>query len=185
MPQMILASTDRDSRGEALFNPCVWIAAYTNPRAEKRVRDELDDRGIPNFLPLLTRPGRRHPVSEPLFPSYIFCHVEPEPFWTRRIVDIKGVARLLSYPGEDQLRHPFPIPDDQIAGVRLALSAGLVQETVPLVDVGRRVRIGSGILKGVEGLLTERRGRQVFVMAVEGIGRSITVDLSGYKVDIL
>ena len=58
---------------ESVFS---WYAVYTAARAEKKVKERLDQIGIENYLPLRTEyrvwSDRKKKVSVPLISGYIF-----------------------------------------------------------------------------------------------------------------
>ena len=59
-----------------------WYAVYTTSRAEKKVKQRLDESGIENYLPLRTEiriwSDRKKKVSLPLIPGYIFVRIAVE-----------------------------------------------------------------------------------------------------------
>ena len=79
-----------------------WYAAYTNPRHEKYVARQLDERSIDSFLPLyrsLRRwKDRRKQIELPLFPGYVFVHFDLQQ--RLRILGLPGVVRLVSFNGQ-------------------------------------------------------------------------------------
>lgn len=66
---------------ESVFS---WYAVYTAARAEKKVKERLDQIGIENYLPLRTEyrvwSDRKKKVSVPLISGYIFVHIKEETF---------------------------------------------------------------------------------------------------------
>src|SRR5580658_7046112 len=56
-----------------------WYAAYTAPRHERYVTQQMDGRRIDCFLPLYRSvrrwKDRRMQVELPLFPGYVFVHL--------------------------------------------------------------------------------------------------------------
>ena len=64
---------------ESVFS---WYAVYTAARAEKKVKERLDQIGIENYLPLRTEyrvwSDRKKKVSVPLISGYIFVHIKEE-----------------------------------------------------------------------------------------------------------
>jgi transcription antitermination factor NusG len=68
----------RQDRAPAeLYEAPHWYACYTRARHEKRVDEQLAERGLETYLPLLARErqwsDRRKVVEFPLFPGYVFC----------------------------------------------------------------------------------------------------------------
>jgi transcription antitermination factor NusG len=53
----------------------------------------------------------------------------------------------------------------------------------PFLKIGQRVRICSGALNGVEGVLTSRNGDRTLVISVDAIQRSLAVRVEGYEVE--
>jgi transcription antitermination factor NusG len=53
----------------------------------------------------------------------------------------------------------------------------------PFLNIGQRVRIRSGALQGVEGILVSRSGENSLVISVEAIQRSMAVRIEGYDVE--
>src|SRR5579872_4728704 len=55
-----------------------WYALHTHPRHEKRVVQQLTDRGVEAFLPLVTEvhrwSDRKKAVQLPLFSCYVFAN---------------------------------------------------------------------------------------------------------------
>src|SRR5438270_3780512 len=56
-----------------------WYAAYTLPRHEKKIAEDLPERGVEIFCPVYrsgrTWNGRRATVEMPLFAGYVFVHI--------------------------------------------------------------------------------------------------------------
>ena len=61
------------------FEESRWFAAYTSPRHEKHVSQQMERRGIQNFLPLYTSirrwKDRRKELELPIFPGYLFVRM--------------------------------------------------------------------------------------------------------------
>ena len=156
-----------------------WYACYTRARHEKTVDRQLRGRGIETYLPLLERErrwkDRTKRVAFPLFPSYVFAR-----FTLRDIHEIlrtPGVSTIVRVAG-----HPAPIPDQELANVRLFVDAlqttGSEPDFGPYVEEGKRVRVVAGPLRGVEGIVVERRGRHRVLVGVSAIRQGLEVDVA-------
>jgi transcription antitermination factor NusG len=77
----------------------------------------------------------------------------------------------------------IPIPEEQINAVRLIIEEGLPVCSHPFLKIGQRVRIRTGALNGVEGILVSRSGERTLVISLEGIQRSLQVRIEGYDVE--
>jgi transcription antitermination factor NusG len=76
-----------------------------------------------------------------------------------------------------------PIPDEQINTVRSLVEGQLPWSTHPFLKIGQRVRIRSGALDGLEGILVSRNGDRTLVISVDAIQRSLAVRVEGYEVE--
>src|SRR5512139_3690121 len=79
-----------------------WYAIYTNPRAEKQVRDRLMEAGVQVFLPLQKTyriwSDRKKLVEVPLLSSYVFVKVTPLEF--PKVYQSSGVVRFITFEGQ-------------------------------------------------------------------------------------
>ncbi len=53
----------------------------------------------------------------------------------------------------------------------------------PFLKIGQRVRIRSGALDGLEGILVSRNGDHTLVISIDAIQRSLAVRVEGYEVE--
>jgi transcription antitermination factor NusG len=51
------------------------------------------------------------------------------------------------------------------------------------LKIGQRVRIRSGALDGLEGVLVQRDGDRTLIISVDAIQRSLAVSVEGYEVE--
>lgn len=97
---------------ESVFS---WYAVYTAARAEKKVKERLDQIGIENYLPLRTEyrvwSDRKKKVSVPLISGYIFVHIKEETFVP--VLTTPGVVTFLKEKGK-----AVAIPAEQIERLR-------------------------------------------------------------------
>jgi transcription elongation factor/antiterminator RfaH len=142
-----------------------WYAIHTRSRHEKQVDLFLRERGIETFLPLIQTLSRRRDrkkyVDIPLFPGYLFVCTEKE-----RLYDVKytrGVTRII---GTD-MDTPTPIPDKQILDIKSIMESDVKLDPFPYLKKGRTVRVKSGPLKGLEGILVERKGHYKLVIRID------------------
>jgi transcription antitermination factor NusG len=151
-----------------------WYAAYTCANHEKRVAAELVARGVEQFLPVYSSvrrwKDRRVNLDLPLFPGYVFVRLVLSD--RLRVVQIPSVVRLVGFGGL-----PTALPDTEMEIMRSGLSGRLCAEPHPFLTEGRRVRVRSGPLAGMRGILLRRRGKARFVISVELIMRSMAVEM--------
>ena len=142
-----------------------WYAVHTRSRHEKQVDLFLSERGVETFLPLVhtlsRRRDRKKYVDIPLFPGYLFVCAEKE-----RLYDVKytkGVTRIIG----TGLGAPTPIPDKQILDIKSVMETEVQLDPFPYLKKGRMVRVKSGPLKGMEGILVERKGHYKLVIRID------------------
>jgi transcription termination/antitermination protein NusG len=159
-----------------------WYGLQTRPRHEKIVAHRLEERGVTAFLPLVSEEhrwsDRKKTVQVPLFSCYVFAKFAPNRSDRLRVLRVDGVFGLVGDRGEGT-----PIPDEQIAAVQSLVETQLPWSTHPFLKIGQRVRIRSGVLDGLEGILVSRNGDRSLVISVEAIQRSLAVRVEGYEVE--
>jgi transcription antitermination factor NusG len=159
-----------------------WFAVETRPRHEKKVSIALQDKGVENFLPLFSEAhqwsDRRRIVEMPVFPRYVFIHIESA---TSARIPVLRTGGVMSFVGNRGVG--AAIPDVQIDNVRNIITHGVPFTCSSFVDVGQRVRIRGGALDGVEGVLSAINGNQSLVVSVEMIRRSLAIRVEGYRIE--
>ncbi|MGA8273797.1 MAG: UpxY family transcription antiterminator [Candidatus Sulfotelmatobacter sp.] len=159
-----------------------WYGLQTRPRHEKIVAQRLEERGVTTFLPLVTEvhrwSDRKKSVQVPLFSCYVFARFVPNRSDRLRVLRVEGVFGLVGAGGEGA-----PIPDGQIDAVRNLVKGQLPWSSHPFLKIGQRVRIRSGALDGMEGILVSRNGDRTLVISVDAIQRSLAVRVEGYEVE--
>lgn len=159
-----------------------WYALHTRPRHEKLVVLRLHEQGVETFLPIVTEvrrwSDRKKSVQLPLFSCYVFAKFLSNRTQRLNVLRVSGVLGLVGSQGEGT-----PIPDEQIDAVRSVLESTLPWSAHPFLKIGQRVRIRSGALDGVEGILVSRNGSTRLVISVDAIQRSLSVQVEGYQVE--
>jgi transcription termination/antitermination protein NusG len=151
-----------------------WYAAYTCANHEKRVVEQLGLRKVENFLPLYASvrrwKDRRVTLELPLFPGYVFVRMALRD--RLQVQQVPGVARLVGFDGM-----PAALPDQEIEALRTSLGSAVRAEPHPYLSAGRRVRMKSGPLAGLEGVVVRRKKRVRFVVSMELIQRAVAVEV--------
>jgi transcription termination/antitermination protein NusG len=159
-----------------------WYGLQTRPRHEKIVAQRLEERGVTAFLPLVSEvhrwSDRKKTVQVPLFSCYVFAKFIPNRSDRLRVLRVDGVFGLVGAKGEG-----IAIPDQEIDAVRSLVETELPWSAHPFLKIGQRVRIRSGVLDGVEGILVSRNGDRSLVISIDAIQRSLSVRVEGYEVE--
>jgi transcription antitermination factor NusG len=160
-----------------------WYAFRVRPRHEKLVSMSLRGKGYEEFLPLAKSKRRwadRSPIIEmPLFPGYIFCDTARSEIGKIRLT--RGVVDVIRAGSS-----PLPANRREIEALRQATEAELQLESWPYIDPSTtgRLRIVSGPLSGLDGMLVQVRGRERLILSVDILCRSVLVEVPLYSVEL-
>ncbi len=159
-----------------------WFAVHTHARHEKVVGQQLRELGITSFLPLAKQvrqwSDRRKVVELPVFGCYVFVKVVPNHQERLKVLRVNGVLKFVGIHGVG-----ISIPEEQINAVRVLVEEQLPVCSHPFLKIGQRVRVRSGALSGVEGIMISRNGDRTLVVSLDLIQRSLSVQISGYDVE--
>jgi transcription antitermination factor NusG len=152
-----------------------WYAVYTCAHHERRVADQFINRGVEHFLPhyesVRKWKDRRVRLQLPLFPGYVFVHLALQN--RLQVLQVPGVVKLVGFNGQ-----PAPLPETEIGTIRNALNSAHHIEPHAYIQVGRRVRVLSGPLEGLAGIVVKRKNRTRLIISLELIQRSVSVEVS-------
>lgn len=154
--------------------PTAWYAAYTHPRHEKKVAEQLEERGIEAFLPVYHSvrqwKDRRKELDLVLFPGYVFVRLSLTD--RMRVLQLPGVVRFVTFNGQ-----PAALLGDDLAALRNALEQGLRAENHPYLNIGRKVKVVSGPLAGASGILQRLKTNSRIVISIDAIMRAVSVEI--------
>jgi len=159
-----------------------WHALYTRHQHENAVAQALSARGFEVFLPQYRTvhrwKDRDKELLLPLFPNYVFLHGGLDRMLT--LVTAPGVHSLVSWGGR-----AANIPWEEIEAVRRLVASSYQVEPHPFLKCGNRVRVTSGPLEGIEGILVRRTRGYRLVLSVEMLSRSASVEVDTSMVERL
>lgn len=165
-----------------LVSSPAWYAAYTHARHEKRVAQQLQERGIEHFLPVYRSvrrwKDRQKELDLVLFPGYVFTRIDAGD--KLRVLRLPGVVRFVSFNGQ-----PAPLDGEDLNALRNALEQGLRAEHHPYLTVGRRVKVVRGPLAGARGLLVRIKANYRIVISLDAIMRSVSVEINEADIEPL
>jgi transcription antitermination factor NusG len=176
---MTLNNTQTGGLAHDASAPFPWYALQVRTRYERVVAEHLSGRGFEWFLPL--RKDRKRwsdrikEIESPLFPGYLFCRFDTQN--RLPILQTPGVVQIVGYN-----RQPISVDEVEIAAIQTLVAAGVPNQPCSFVEIGDRVRIGSGPLRGLEGILVESRGKHKFVLSVSLLQRSVAVEIDSASV---
>jgi transcription antitermination factor NusG len=149
-----------------------WYALRVKSRHENIVASHLQARGFESLLPLYKCrrrwSDRFKEIELPLFPGYVFCQFNP--MNRLPILTVPGIVHIVGVG-----RTPLPVDEAEMAAILTAVESGLPSRPWPFLQIGHKVRIEYGPLKGVEGILLGFRGHHRLVLSVTLLQRSVAV----------
>lgn len=158
-----------------------WFALVVKPRFDKAVARTLELKGYETLLPLYKRHhryGNRSRESElPLFPGYVCCRFNVHKRLS--IVTTPGVVRVL---GDGSA--PTALSETEIHGLQMAIRARVPIQPFPFLNAGQRVRINSGALAGLEGIVLGPKPKLRLVISITLLQRSILLEVERENVSL-
>jgi len=169
---LLMISSDRQ--------PKAWYAVYTGSRHEKRVQEHFRSRQMESFLPLYRmvnrwKNGCLANVEFPLFPNYLFVQMARHE--RVRVLEVPGVIAIVG-----KGREPAPLQECEINALRLNLQTQRF-EPHSYLAVGEKVRVRSGPLAGLQGVLVRKSNGLRFVLSLDLIQQSVAVDIAAQDLE--
>lgn len=152
----------------------IWRVFYTRPRSEKQAARRLEQDGYEILLLFRTSvhewSDRRKLVDEPLFPGYLFAHVNEKE--RLGILQDQAIVRCVAFGGELAAVTP-----EEIAQLRILLKVpdrleAIEREAFP---VGSEVYIYRGPLRGVRGQVSDHPKAHYLIVDFPSIRQAVRI----------
>jgi transcription antitermination factor NusG len=157
-----------------------WYALRTKHQHEKVATVALSNKNFEVFLPLYESVrrwrDRKKLLSLPLFPGYLFLWGTLRRW--QEVVTTPGVRGFVQLGSRAAV-----IPEAEIESVRRVLNGSFHAEPCAFLNSGDWVRVRSGPLSGIEGVLVRKKSAFRLVLSVDMIGRSVSVELDSNIVE--
>ena len=155
-----------------------WYVVRTQPRAEEKAVRHLANQGFAAYLPRYQRRVRHARQSKivlrPLFPSYLFVHLDPDLCRWRSINGTIGVREILNDGAA-----PLAVHQQIIDEIRAREDeTGAVKLTRPTFARGQVVRLMDGPMADMSALFEEMRDETRAVLLVSLLGRKVRMQVS-------
>jgi transcription antitermination factor NusG len=156
-----------------------WYALHVKPRFEKYVTSLLTQKGYQTLMPIYVSrrkwSDRVKTLSLPLFPGYIFCRFNVDArlpiLVTPGVITVVGMGRV-----------PAPVDESEIAAIRRVMDSQVHTEPSEYLTAGSKVRVDSGALQGLEGLIVRVKDTDRLIVSVRLLMRSVAVDIDRVSV---
>ena len=163
-----------------------WIALYTRPRSEKKVRDYLNSIGIENYLPVQYQlrqwSDRKKLVEVVVIPMVIFVTIErsgtfsipPSPLILKPLYRMGGGKK------------PAIIPDSQIERLKFILGQSDYPVTFDstIFKVNDKVRVVRGPLMGLTGEIVKCDDKYLELAVPIGIRGAAMLNIEKINVEV-
>jgi len=154
--------------------PDSWFVIWTESRAEKKVEARIAALGLSPWLPTVKErhrwSDRWREVECPLFPGYLFARATNADW--HQILRTPGVLTVITERGKPALLADSFVTSLRDAIGREGIAPEAVTECIEYVP-GDEVIVQEGVLRGVRGIVRERRSRRQLVLWVAEIGRGL------------
>ena len=152
-----------------------WYALRTRSRTEKVVRDQVMQRDMESFLPLMTRVSQwkdcHKRIDCPLFPGYCFARFSDDQRFL--IFQIPNVVEII----RNRLGRPCPIPDSEIIAIQQVISSRQDCKPYPQLAKGMEVQVIRGPLMGLQGSLLKTPEGCRLIVAINLIGQGAAIHI--------
>ena len=159
-----------------------WYVLRVRSQAERLVHVGLHHKQFevlnPAYRSLSIRKDRRKVLTRPIFNGYMFIRALLNPECHLEIIKTPGVVEILK-----STSGPTPVPDDQIANVRLLEKH--VGDCFFSTDfeVGDAVFVREGPLTGLRGVI-DRLDRKKSHIHIDTIPGSVMIDVEPHQVQL-
>lgn len=165
LESIVPVTTDREA------HPKRWIAALVQMCMEKKVGERLTKLGVENYVPTQTEirqwSDRKKKVERVVIPMVVFVRTDEKTERTLRMHSF--IRKILTYPGQT---NAAVIPDDQIDRLKFMLrqSDSPVEMMEQHLQVGDKVHIVRGALRGLEGEFFKNVDKSMVAIHIEALG---------------
>lgn len=159
---------------------CHWHVLYTKSRQEKVVAERLLKRCISFYLPLFEKTTYyrrcKKTIRAPLFSGYLFLYGNEED----RLESLRT----------NQVCTTFHAPDVEVFVADLNRIHLMLRSGIPVIpearaEKGRRVRIRSGPMAGLEGTIIKRKKRIRIVVRVDFLQQGASVEVEDFMLETI
>lgn len=175
-PKSLKQSTTSPEKSRKTISGLSWYALYTRSRWEKKLMENLIEKGIEAYVPLRKVlhhwSDRKKLIDEPIIRSYCFVRIEMKDYY--ETLNTPGAVRYVWFSGK-----PAIIPDRQIEILKAVTGSDVPVECLPdNFKPGIRVRIKAGQLCGLTGELVSVSNRKKVIIRIDHLNQVLTLSIS-------
>ena len=147
-----------------------WFALQVKTRTEHQVSTMLRAKGYEEFLPAHNVKKKGIASKVPFFPGYVFCKINTNACGL--IVTTPGVIRIVEFGGK-----PAPIDPEEIRSLQLIVNSGVPVCVMKGLNVGDKIRVEEGPLRGAVGILMSIRPKQRLLVSISMMMRTVIAEV--------
>jgi transcription antitermination factor NusG len=156
-----------------------WYAIRVKANRETVTAQALKGKGFEVCLPVYEVESHKSRgvqiLRVPLFAGYLFARFDLRN--RLPVLTIPGVVKIVGF-GKDA----EPVDPQEMSAVLALVEAGAHVLPHPYLPLGQRIRVRTGPLRGVEGVVVEHKDTHRLVVSVTLLQRSIAVDVERHWV---
>lgn len=148
-----------------------WYILHCKGGQENRAKDNVENQGYSTCLPQIKRQkilrGKKVGCVEPLFPGYLFVHLDTETANFNALRSTRGVNGFVRFGGM-----PATVPAvvmDSIKALEEAFTGQ--QESEPMFKSGDKVQITEGPFAGLEAIYNMAKGEDRCLVFLDMLGK--------------
>src|ERR1041385_4455048 len=157
-----------------------WYVAHTRPRREKKLTEYCERESLAVTLPCYRSVkkyrGKTVVFHKPLFPNYVFLQLLPHQ--KQVVYQSDHVANLLEVVDQTLFAA-------QLGDILTALESELEIFLAPQITAGSRIKIKSGPLRGIEGIVEQRSGMTLVLLRLDFISQAAAVKMDASELDLI
>jgi transcriptional antiterminator RfaH len=147
-----------------------WFAVRVKSRAEDVVSNLLMYKGYTTYVPRSGGNIGQRSSCRPLLPGYVLCQSNKDA--NGLVVTTPFVLSLVTFGGA-----VAPIAEAEIDHLRVVERSGVRAQPWAAPAAGVRMRITAGPLAGLEGRFVRLAHRDLFLVSVEMLQRSVCIEI--------
>jgi len=150
-----------------------WYVAKIKPQKEACLMSFLAEWDVEAFFPKVMEQTKSGMALKPLFPGYMFCHLDPQSSVWPVARWAPGLAYFLNHDGE-----PIGVPDSMVEYLQEQVGQWNRDDADASLNRGDQVMVLTGPFAGLEGVFHRYlAGRDRCLILLETVGNLATIEL--------
>ncbi len=154
-----------------------WYLLHCKARQENRAQLNIENQGYTTCLPQIKRQkivqGKRVERIEPLFPNYIFIHLDSNTANFNALRSTRGVNGFVRFGGT-----PATVPNEVMATILALEHSSENQHTAqPTFSAGEKVHITEGPFAGLQAIYNLPKGEERCLIFLDMLGKQQHIEI--------